>query len=86
MKGCGKKTSNENHRSLYSITHCQESYGQPTRNNILIEYSDLDTEILDCDKTVTLMYYGHLIKIQNRASHLNISELVGSKVSKETKL
>ena len=31
--GMWKKTSNENHCSLYGITHCQESYGQPTRNN-----------------------------------------------------
>ena len=31
--GMWKKTSNENHCSLYGITHCQETYGQPTRNN-----------------------------------------------------
>ena len=28
-----KKTSNKNHWNLYCITHWQESYGQPTRNN-----------------------------------------------------
>lgn len=74
--GMWKKTSNENHCSLYGITHCQETYGQPTRNNrgILIESADLDDEVLDCGKAVNFTYYDHLVGIQNRASHLHIPE------------
>merc|ERR1719228_672006 len=74
--GMWKKTTNENHCSLYGITHCQESYGQPTRNNrgILLESADLDDEVLDCGKAVNFTYYDHLVGIQNRASHLHIPE------------
>jgi len=75
-EGMWKKTSNENHCSLYGINHCQESYGQPARNNrgILIEAGDLDDEVLDCGKAVNFTYYDHLVGIQNRASHLHIPE------------
>ena len=41
----------------------------------IISSSDLDTKILDCDKTLNFKYYNHLIGIHNRASHLNISEV-----------
>ena len=74
-EGMWKKTTNENHCSLHGISHCQESYSQPTRNNrgILID-DDLDDEILDCGKPVNFTYYDHLVGIQNRASHLHIPE------------
>merc|ERR1719322_781055 len=73
--GMWKKTTNENHCSLHGITHCQESYAQPARNNrgILID-DDLDDEVLDCGKPVNFTYYDHLVGIQNRASHLHIPE------------
>merc|ERR1719282_2321693 len=73
--GMRKKTTNENHCSLHGITHCQESYAQPSRNNrgILID-DDLDDEVLDCGKPVNFTYYDHLVGIQNRASHLHIPE------------
>merc|ERR1719378_368389 len=73
--GMWKKTTNENHCSLHGITHCQESYAQPSRNNrgILID-DDLDDEVLDCGKPVNFTYYDHLVGIQNRASHLHIPE------------
>ena len=73
--GMWKKTTNENHCSLHGISHCQESYAQPTRNNrgILID-DDLDDEVLDCGKPVNFTYYDHLVGIQNRASHLHIPE------------
>merc|ERR1719474_32795 len=73
--GMWKKTTNENHCSLHGISHCQESYAQPSRNNrgILID-DDLDDEVLDCGKPVNFTYYDHLVGIQNRASHLHIPE------------
>jgi len=75
VDGMWKKTTNENHCSLHGISHCQESYAQPTRNNrgILID-DDLDDEVLDCGKPVNFTYYDHLVGIQNRASHLHIPE------------
>merc|ERR1719300_415718 len=73
--GMWKKTTNENHCSLHGITHCQESYAQPSRNNrgILID-DDLDDEVLDCGKPVNFTYYDHLVGIQTRASHPHIPE------------
>lgn len=75
--GMWKKTANENHCSLYGISHCQETYGgHQARNNrgILMEPSDIDDEVLDCGKAVNFTYYDHLVGIQNRASHLHIPE------------
>jgi len=74
-EGMWRKTSNENHCSLYGISHCQASYTAPTRNNrgIVID-DDLDDEVLDCGKPVNFTYYDHLVGIQNRASHLHIPE------------
>lgn len=74
-EGMWRKTSNENHCSLYGISHCQASYTAPSRNNrgILIE-DELDDEVLDCGKPVNFTYYDHLVGIQNRASHLHIPE------------
>merc|ERR1712012_857568 len=76
-EGTWKKTSSENHCSLYGISHCQETYGgHQARNNrgILIEPQDVDDEVLDCGKAVNFTYYDHLVGIQNRASHLHIPE------------
>jgi len=76
-EGTWKKTSSENHCSLYGISHCQETYGgHQARNNrgILIETQDVDDEVLDCGKAVNFTYYDHLVGIQNRASHLHIPE------------
>jgi len=76
-EGMWKKTTNENHCSLYGISHCQETYGgHQTRNNrgVLIEHHDIDEEVLDCGKAVNFTYYDHLVGIQNRASHLHIPE------------
>jgi len=75
-EGMWKKTTSENHCSLYGITYCQESYGHPTRNNrgLLIDSPDLDDEVLDCGKPVNFTLYDHLVGIQNRASHLHIPE------------
>ena len=74
-EGMWRKTSNENHCSLYGITHCQASYAAPARNNRgLIIDDDLDDEVLDCGKPVNFTYYDHLVGIQNRASHLHIPE------------
>merc|ERR1719490_695939 len=75
--GMWKKTTSENHCSLYGISHCQETYGgHQARNNrgILIEPPDADDEVLDCGKAVNFTYYDHLVGIQNRASHLHIPE------------
>jgi len=74
-EGMWRKTSNENHCSLYGISHCQASYTAPSRNNrgIVID-EDLDDEVLDCGKPVNFTYYDHLVGIQNRASHLHIPE------------
>ena len=75
--GMWKKTTSENHCSLYGISHCQETYGgHQARNNrgILIEPQDVDDEVLDCGKAVNFTYYDHLVGIQNRASHLHIPE------------
>jgi tetratricopeptide (TPR) repeat protein len=75
--GMWKKTTNENHCSLYGISHCQETYGgHQARNNrgLLIETPDIDDEVLDCGKAVNFTYYDHLVGIQNRASHLHIPE------------
>jgi len=75
--GMWKKTTNENHCSLYGISHCQETYGgHQARNNrgVLIESQDIDEEVLDCGKAVNFTYYDHLVGIQNRASHLHIPE------------
>ena len=74
-EGMWRKTSNENHCSLYGISHCQASYAAPARNNRgLIIDDDLDDEVLDCGKPVNFTYYDHLVGIQNRASHLHIPE------------
>lgn len=76
-EGMWKKTSSENHCSLYGISHCQASYwGQQARNNrgLLIESSEIEDEVLDCGKAVNFTYYDHLVGIQNRASHLHIPE------------
>lgn len=75
--GMWKKTSSENHCSLYGMSHCQETYGgHQARNNrgLLIEPPDIDDEVLDCGKAVNFTYYDHLVGIQNRASHLHIPE------------
>jgi len=74
--GMWKKTASENHCSLYGISHCQETYGQPARNNrgLLIDPPDIDDEVLDCGKAVNFTLYDHLVGIQNRASHLHIPE------------
>jgi len=75
-EGMWKKTTSENHCSLYGIPYCQESYGHPTRNNrgILMDSPELDDEVLDCGKPVNFTLYDHLVGIQNRASHLHIPE------------
>merc|ERR1719427_1738718 len=74
--GMWKKTTNENHCSLFGMSHCQASYALPARNNrgILIDSDDLDDEVLDCGKPVNFTYYDHLVGIQNRASHIHIPE------------
>lgn len=76
-EGMWKKTTNENHCSLYGMSHCQETYGgNQARNNrgLLIESHEIDDEILDCGKAVNFTYYDHLVGIQNRASHIHIPE------------
>ena len=46
-EGMWRKTSNENHCSLYGISHCQASYAAPARNNRgLIIDDDLDDEVI----------------------------------------
>jgi len=76
QEGLWRKTNNDNHCSLYGISHCQESYGQMARNNrgLLIETPDIDNEVLDCGKAVNFTLYDHLVGIQNRATHIHIPE------------